>query len=141
MNNEYQKGNEKAVPDIQSFNLLIKAWAMSDRPEAPEMAEDILRRMQHLEAQIPITPNVVTYTTIMLAYGKSKRKDAALKAENLLLELERDFRAGKVSDGPNQTTFETLRKAWLTSQDPKRVVKVEEIDTEIRQRFGADDRE
>ncbi|KAK1743686.1 pentatricopeptide repeat-containing protein [Skeletonema marinoi] len=45
-NNQHRKGVEALSPNNASFSLCIKSWCRSNRPDAPERAEQILRRKE-----------------------------------------------------------------------------------------------
>jgi pentatricopeptide repeat protein len=62
-------------PDQISFGTVLKAWARSDSPGAPERAELILMKMQelHNSGWEKCKPGVIPYTTVINCWAKSSK--------------------------------------------------------------------
>jgi hypothetical protein len=102
-------GGEELVPSGVSFSLVIHAWCKSNRPDAPERAEKILRRMEVFAekfSNIRILPS--DYTPIILKW----RDDPAKGAERatLLFEdvLRRYGNSEEVQSRPTAATLNAL---------------------------------
>lgn len=116
----------------------IKAWGFSRQPDAPLRAEEILQQMHDLKQSgaIDVTPDVRTYTGIVLCYGLSGGAGAPQRAEAIVHHMDQLHKAGHLSEGPNKKTFTTLKQAWLSSNEPNKEKHADAIRREIQKRFG-----
>mmetsp|Transcript_12880 Transcript_12880/g.31294 ORF Transcript_12880/g.31294 Transcript_12880/m.31294 type:complete len:97 (+) Transcript_12880:2-292(+) len=64
-------------PDLQSYSILIDAWAESGRPDAPEQAEELLEKIEvlHGHGELDKTPGVQTFRVLHKCWNLSGRKD------------------------------------------------------------------
>mmetsp|Transcript_12877 Transcript_12877/g.31278 ORF Transcript_12877/g.31278 Transcript_12877/m.31278 type:complete len:87 (+) Transcript_12877:2-262(+) len=64
-------------PDLQSYSILIDAWAESGRPDAPEQAEELLKKIEvlHGSCELYEPPGVQTFITLHKCWNLSGRKD------------------------------------------------------------------
>jgi hypothetical protein len=94
---------------VISYNIVVKAWGRSGRPDAVQRAEGLLRR---LEAREDIQPDTTTFSSVIncCAYyngdfvdGKKDALDVALRTFKKLCSSEQAR--------PNQITYGTLFKA------------------------------
>jgi pentatricopeptide repeat protein len=130
-----RNGNQSARPDVASFNTVLKAIAFSkNKNGVSDKAEALFKRMESLASSIPdLTPNVVTYTTLILCHGLA---GSPSRAEAALRDMEAKHASGALREGPNLKTFQTLRKAWSTSKEPGKESHLQRIQKEIEERFG-----
>jgi pentatricopeptide repeat protein len=128
-------GNQSARPDVTSFNTVLKAIAFAKNKNGiSDKAEALFKRMESLASTIPdLTPNVITYTTLILCHGLS---GSPRRAEAALRDMEAKYESGALREGPNLKTFQTLRRAWSTSKEPGKESHVQRIQKEIEERFG-----
>lgn len=128
-------GNQAARPDVTSFNTVLKAIAFAKSKNGiSDKAEALFKRMESLASTIPdLTPNVITYTTLILCHGLA---GSPRRAEAALRDMEAKHQSGALREGPNLKTFQTLRKAWSTSKEPGKERHVQRIQKEIEERFG-----
>lgn len=128
-------GNEEARPDASSFNTILKGWTVwYDKTEANGKVLETFARMEELSRTLPeVTPNVITYTTLILSFGLTGQPR---EADKVFWELDSLHREGKLAKGPSRTTFSTLRRAWISSNDPDKHTRLAQIDQEIEKRFG-----
>ena len=79
--------------------------------DAAERAEDLLRHMDELSESgenSDAKPNVRSFNTVINAYAKSGRADAALKAESVLDLMEKLYEAGNDEVRPDVHSFSTV---------------------------------
>merc|ERR1719491_691316 len=71
MENDFKSGNKGARPNIDTYNILINAWAKSGNSNSPIEAEKILEKLidRHSEGELKNGPTVVTYNSVMDAYA------------------------------------------------------------------------
>jgi pentatricopeptide repeat protein len=133
-----KEGNINALPDDKTFNTLIKAFALSQDPGAPEKAEEILRHMveQYELGASNVKPTVVTYTTVILCYGLAKHLKAPYRADELLQLIKGLHQRGELDDGPSRSTYQVVRKAWEFSTHAKKRERISELDREYVALFG-----
>ncbi|KAG7363111.1 PPR: pentatricopeptide repeat domain containing protein [Nitzschia inconspicua] len=77
-------------PDTILISNVIRAWAKSDRMEAPEMAEGLLEMMKDLynNGWTDSGPNTKTYGVTMEAWYNSQRPEAAERIVSLLDDMK-----------------------------------------------------
>lgn len=65
MYDDYLAGNEKAKPDRQAFNTVLKAYTRSSDENVPHQAESFLRQMHYIAKQgdLDIYPDTFTYAS------------------------------------------------------------------------------
>jgi Pentatricopeptide repeat domain/PPR repeat len=132
----FDKGS--CIPDQISFTTVIDAWSKSDRPEAPDRAEDILvllRQFSGFSFQQTARPNAITLTAVMNCWAKSSRNEAPDRAEMILRQMLRSFAAGKAEMRPNLISFNTCMNAWARSGTASAPEQVEGLFQELVQ-FG-----
>jgi pentatricopeptide repeat protein len=105
----YEKsgGDSDLRPTLQAYNLWIHALAKSNKANAGQLAEDVLEQIHAHD----ITPDVITYTSIMDAHAKSCDPD---RAEEVLFRLLDSTVIGKVQGqtGVSSITCDTILNAW-----------------------------
>ena len=100
-------------PSTRTYNNLILAWTRSGDLRRAEQVLDTMER-----SQIPsIVPNVVTYSTVMDGWCKSKNGNAASKCEAVFKRMQQSFLAGNVSARPDLTSYVILTNAHSASSE------------------------
>lgn len=99
---DYEEGNEKAVPDIQSFNILLDAFAASNDGSAPARADDLLTKIKELHQSgiLHSGPNMVTYNHIIQCHMKNGGKEGAARARALFDEAQEEYEKGNLIGNP-----------------------------------------
>lgn len=102
-----RSGDWDLRPTLQGYNLWIHALAKSKKANAGQLAEEVLDQMLANH----ITPDVVTYTSIMDAYARSQNPD---RAEQVLFRLLEGTGNGNVNGqaGVSSVTCDTILNAW-----------------------------
>jgi hypothetical protein len=111
------EGNAFTEPSVVTLGIVLRAWAESGLPDCGQQAQRVL---DHFEARYDagssrVRPNVVCYTTVMQAWGRSKAPPhAALqKVETMLSKLENLYtETGHESLRPNQITYITVMDVY-----------------------------
>jgi hypothetical protein len=117
------------TPDIQSYNILLSAYAkVGNGPAAERLLKHVCRQWQLQEERLRqskersfgddqslemIRPNVVTWTTVISAWAKSSSPDAASRAQALLTRMNDPSNAPSVR--PNRRTLNAVLLCWSRS--------------------------
>jgi hypothetical protein len=128
MERTYSRGaNPHAKPNHITYAAAIKAIGNSYDPAAPQLAEDVLRRMYQLSSKgsgglTTLKPTTSTWNAVLnalsRAVGDSKVRYAR-RAEQLLAEMQQRA-AGKEADvRPDVRTWAAVLRAWSMSGDPQ----------------------
>jgi pentatricopeptide repeat protein len=85
----YRAGDVRVKPDTVAFTTVIDAWARDcDSPKnAAQHALDLLEQLKSLQNELGVTPNALTYTSVIRALKNSRDKNSATIAESLLGEI------------------------------------------------------
>jgi pentatricopeptide repeat protein len=112
-------------PDTQSFNRVLKAWAMSQEDNGADRALQILKLLIKLQDQHDVRPDPISFGTVINAFARRKRPEEANEVFQQALEYYK-------SDTPESTKppvdltncFNTISLAWAKSghaEAPERV--------------------
>lgn len=82
---ESSKSGDEWV-NTRSYNLVINAWAKSQRRDSFSRAHALLHEM---ETSTRVKPDLLTYSGVISSIAKSKKSNDAKKAEVVLRELDR----------------------------------------------------
>ena len=115
--------NHLLKPSLITYITAIKAIGYSLDPNAPELAEKVLRRMYNLteSGSIHVPPNVATYNAVIHSLSTSgsnrgQKGDNARKAEGLLVEMVRRSREdGESSLEPSVVSWGSVLRAYSLS--------------------------
>ncbi len=111
---EAEDGGGELIPNDVSFSLVIHAWCKSNRPDAPEQAEKVLRRKEEFAGKfsnIRIMPS--DYTPII-----SRWKDNPAKATLLFEDILRNYGYSEEERSrPNAATLNSLLDVYAKCQE------------------------
>jgi hypothetical protein len=108
---------------FSTIAFTLQAFATMNKPDQAEQAIAVLQRMyQYAEKNKNVRPDETTFNIILKVLSKSRSKDAALKANQLLLEMD-DMPAVK----PTYISYLTCIMAWGRSEDPGKFVNVQHL--------------
>lgn len=96
-------------PGLPAFNGYLEALAKSGRVEE---AEDLLRQMEDLydSGELEEAPSVISYTTVIDGFARSRREGASARAESFLRRMmDRDDLS------PNAVTYNSVINAHVQS--------------------------
>jgi len=130
--------------NVKSFNFLIDGWAFSGEPDGCDKAMTLLDRMEEMYYSYgensPVCPNVRSYTKVINALSRSKRKDSANLAEQLLYKMERLAESGEnPSAKPNTFTYTAAIEAQANSGLEGSPEKAEELLVKMIIRYQSGD--
>mmetsp|Transcript_31939 Transcript_31939/g.48278 ORF Transcript_31939/g.48278 Transcript_31939/m.48278 type:complete len:1368 (-) Transcript_31939:316-4419(-) len=84
-------GQASVMPDTQSFNILLLAFANSARTDSPIQALEVLEEMEKMSINFG-KPDVVSYNTVISAFLKKGDVEAAMKIlDNILARDDLKF--------------------------------------------------
>lgn len=125
----------RVYPDLESFNIILQAWAMSNLgEEACKRGEQILRRLERIwESQIlDVKPDITSYNTVLQSLAtQSKEKTAGKRADLLLRHM------GEKEIKPNYISYNHTITALKNCGDVKRANKL--LKQLKRKSFGYED--
>lgn len=107
-------------PDITCYTLVLNCWASSNKRNAPEKAELLLRSMEYNENK-KTRPNMMSYTCVLNAWSRSERRDAPRNAERLFHEMQ-EAKGWE----PDRVVFNAMISTWGRSRDPDAIWKAEQ---------------
>jgi len=142
--------NSKLVqirPDTIVFNSVIQCWANSGDIRAGEKSLQLLEQMKRLagissennddkhdKIYFDTHPDIITYNTVLSAWSRCGKKNAAPQAEKIVKELiieqqqETDFEnVAKTPIVANRITFNTVLDAWSRSRLPGAAGRAEKL--------------
>lgn len=106
-------------PNTVTFNALMNAWSRSNAPDAVERIDSIFRVM--IEEGGEVRPNVISFSTAIFAVGRSEDDDGALRAEQLLNQMETMYaESNDKSLRPNKACYDGVIFAWLNRSGNKK---------------------
>lgn len=114
-----------ARPSLITYSTAINAIGNSLDPDAPEMAENMLRRLYKMhetkELGIGMKPTTATFNSVITALARSRRRrgrKTAQRAEQLLVEMFRRSEKGEKNVQPNVKSWGGVMSAWAESGLP-----------------------
>ena len=99
----HEEGWPNLQPNVVIYNILLNVWAKGGEVKK---IEDTLQRMIRLE--IGVSPDSISYSTLLSAYAKLGTPEAALKADSLLHQMIELFNLGMESAKPNVISFSNV---------------------------------
>lgn len=132
---EYLAGNPHAKLEVRLFNIAMDAWTKSRRDDAPQQIQKLMKLMQDLRASdsndqvlVNLVPDVISMSSLCLAWAKSRSPHAAEKATAILEYMERQGLR------PNTITYNAVLLAHVHSQSRDKAIKVEGIIARMKYR-------
>lgn len=119
-----RRGNayRRVTPNVNSYNMVINAYAKSQQEDAARKAEAILYRLINQKGR-RIRPNSRSFGVVISIWARSKERGAADRAEQLLHQMEKLYVEGIREAEPNVIVYSTVvsfelyvwSKRWLHS--------------------------
>ena len=111
----YIQGKSIIKPDVVTFNTVIAGWQPALK------AEGVFRQMMEMGPTLFVTPTVISFTTLITAFAKSRNPD---KAEAYLKELRTMYAStNDQSLRPDKKLYTTVLQAWKLSGDSRALHK------------------
>jgi len=123
----YESNALDVKPDRTSFNLLILCLARSPQSASAEQAEAILRFMQAeaTKGDEKLQPDARTYGNVIKAW--INRAEDASKAEEILMEMCDEYKAGRNACRPEKNHFELVFEAFSKRGDRASMERVQDV--------------
>ena len=121
MHEESQKDNPTVLPDVETYNAVLYAWANSGLEEAPHKAQALFDKMKEHEIQ----PDQVSYGTLITTWARSLDPNAPLKCLEILRLMEQQ------GDEPNTIIYNSVMSAWERSSRPDAAQQVDVLFREM----------
>ncbi|VEU33597.1 unnamed protein product [Pseudo-nitzschia multistriata] len=130
--------------NLNTFNFLIDGWAFSGESDACDKAMILLERMEEMYYRYgedsPVCPDVRSYTKVINALSRSKHRDSANLAEQLLYKMEAMAESGEnPSAKPNTFTYTAAIEAQSYSGIKGSPEKAEELLEKMIQKYQSGD--
>ena len=120
MKNDFNSGNINAKPSIRTYSVLIYAWSKSDKPNAPEEADLLLREILDLYStqELEEGPDAITYIAVIDCWSKSNKPIAPRRALNILTKMTTKYKEdNKKNIRPDTITYSAVMDAYARQGD------------------------
>lgn len=124
MHDDYKNKVSSEKPDIRSFNSVLSAWARCTDPTSIARANSLFHEMQLLHQAGALLCDVVTYNIILNCLARSFRREGAIRAEQIVFQMNEMSATGNTAFRPNAVTYGCLIAAWLRVNDANRAATV-----------------
>lgn len=119
------------APGRYTYEAFLYACTISSRPEAPQMAEQVLRELEDLtqkDPSHPLSPTPSMYNNVILSHANQAgtKYGAAAAAEDWLLHMSRRSVEG-LSVPPQTLAFNRVLKAWAICPEENGAERAQEI--------------
>lgn len=104
-----RRGNayRRVKPNLNSYNIVINAYAKSRQVDAARKAEAILYRLINQKDK-RMRPNSRSFGVVISIWARSKERGAADRAEQLLHQMEKLYVEGNRDAEPNVIVYSTV---------------------------------
>jgi hypothetical protein len=126
----FKDGQSSLAPPAFSIASVIRKYGHARHPDAGRNADRLLKLLSHLRNDWNASSLAVdTYVinSVIFAWGKSGDKNAGMRAEGYLDEMESFYENGICELQPNTQTYVLVLEAWFRSSSPfkfRRALKV-----------------
>jgi len=132
--------------NTNTFNFLIDGWAFSGEPDACDKAMILLERMEEMYYKngkdSPVCPDVRSYTKVINALSRSKQRDSANLAEQLLYKMEGMVESKEnLAAKPNTFTYTAAIEAQTKSGVEGSPEKAEELLERMIKKYQSGDKD
>ena len=117
MYSDYKSKLSHVKPVSKTFNYALTAWARFDHPESVNHADALFKEMQIMHNEGEITCDVVTFNILLHCLAMSSKRQAAERAEKLLLRMTELADAGHEGFRPTVVSYGCLITAWVRVLD------------------------
>ncbi|KAL3918529.1 MAG: hypothetical protein SGILL_004195, partial [Bacillariaceae sp.] len=114
-------------PDIVSWNSVINAFCKAGEIDKAESWANSLVDKFHEESVGTPRPDSVTFTVILAAWRQSNDRNAAARAEHLLMKMQDLYERGTLLYRPNAKSYNVVLDAWEKSRLPEAGSRAQEL--------------
>lgn len=112
MDSQYCAGDDLVKPDEVSLCAVLNAWANQGTTIGAERAQQIWNRMKSISApERGFDLTIMMPNIVIKAIARSNDPDGVKKAEQILEDIEEDYRNGKSNLRPDVTTASSVINA------------------------------
>ena len=140
--NGYDRGNDLLRPTKMLYSACLQSYAKTSSPEGAEAAEKLLQRTKALyqKGRLYAKPTSLYYNAVMDAHARSGcGRAAAVRAEELLRELEDKSGAGDLELRPRTRSYNAAILAWKNSNEPDAPQRAEALLKRMNERYKSGD--
>lgn len=122
VNTEKLEDNGIVVPTLTIYNSVLNAWANSFELNAPRRAESLLERMKSLSStgkNPSAEPDTVSLSTVISCHARSKSRQGAERAEELLDQAIAMYSWGNAKVRPDSIMFNSAVSGWANCSGMK----------------------
>ncbi|KAL7520847.1 hypothetical protein ACHAWX_005551 [Stephanocyclus meneghinianus] len=116
-------------PSVESFNIVIDAWAKSNLPESAYRAESLLDRMEQQcrRGDMIVAPDSYTFTSVLNAISRLKHhRGRGLWAERVFKRMK-SMHADGLVEAPTTPVYNALLHALITSNEKGALSRAESV--------------
>ena len=126
----YQKGNDAAKPNRVTINTVLAAHARNGGNVNGSHDEDILTLTERLEKKYNVEPDATAFNILL-----SQKKNSSDFVENILENMETDFKSGKANRKPDVYTYSSAIDCFAKAGGEAAAIKGQEILARMRDLF------
>ncbi len=107
----YEQGDTEVRPDVCSFHSVMHAYAKEGTERGAAKAEAIYRQLQRWSREsnaLDLRHNIITANIAIDCWAQCRSKEGAMRAEQLLHEVESDFINGHSDIRANNHTYNSV---------------------------------
>ena len=109
LEDQYSAGDEYARPDEVTLCAVLNAWANNAVDGGAMRAQQIMDHTENLTAEERgFERTIVPWNILIKAWGRSKTIDSVQRAEEILINLEEEYRNGNSNVKPDITTYSSV---------------------------------
>jgi len=140
----HEMGEKHVKPNVVTYGAVIDTYAKCMEPGAASRGDTILADMIQRYQSNPsenadLMPNTHVFNTVINCWSKSKDKDAAYKAEEMLVAMGRLQENGLPDLKPDAFTYTAVIDAWAKSGTRGSASRAEELLNQMESKYLAGD--
>lgn len=117
MYSDFKSNKSNVKPDNKTFNYALSAWSRYDHPESINRADALFKEMQAMHKEGDIKCDVVTFNILLHCLAMSSKREAAERAEKLLLRMTELADSGHEEFRPTVVSYGCVITAWVRVLD------------------------
>lgn len=125
-------GNRSVKPDAIAYSMLLNGYAREGNVQKVQAMIEYMMERQ-------VQPTTFTFNILLNAIVRSRKQDAATRAEEVLRWMEREYTNGNEDCKPSIVSYVTCMNALAKSRDNDRLDRAKNLYKEIVQRFRGGD--
>jgi pentatricopeptide repeat protein len=132
-----QMKSEGLAPNVFTYNTIIEGWSKVKDSDGSFKAYNMLKKMLDAEKEDKsIHVKAVSVNHVIFSFSRSGLKSSALRAEELLRFMEREYRNGNKKLKPDVFGYSAAIHAWANSGDEDAGERAEALLYEMEKRHA-----